>query len=209
MESAFQQPIVILANGRFPTHLNPLTILDNAGTVICTDGSADTLLKFHRTPHVIIGDFDSTMLKKNEFKGLWIPAPDQNKTDLQKTLEWCLINDLKNVVVLGAMGKREDHSMGNLHVLAEFSSKMNIHFVTDYSKIYCFKGKRSFSSNKGQLISIVALELINSISTEGLKYSLNNESLPRECNGISNEAEGTEFSINTSEPIFLFINHIN
>ncbi|MCH7763739.1 MAG: thiamine diphosphokinase [Candidatus Marinimicrobia bacterium] len=205
----FTRPIILLANGRFPTHPIPLTILDSAGTVICTDGSADTLLKFHRTPHVIIGDLDSTKLKKHEFKGLWIPAPEQNKTDLHKTLEWCLINDLNDVVVLGAMGKREDHSMGNLHLLAEFSQKMNIHFVTDYSCIYCLKNKRSFSSTKGQLISIVALEPINSISTVGLKYPLNQEPLPPECNGISNEAEGDEFTIDTSGPIWLFINHMN
>ncbi len=209
METAFQPPIVILANGRFPTHPIPLNILDKAGTVICTDGSADTFLKYDRPPHVIIGDLDSTKLEKHEFKGLWIQAPDQNKTDLQKTLEWCLINDLNDVVVLGTMGKREDHSLWNLYMLAEFSQKMKIYFVTDYSCIYCFKGEKSFKSTKGQLISIVAIGLVKSISTKGLKYPLNQESLPPECNGISNEAEGDEFSIDTSGPIWLFINHMN
>lgn len=209
METAFQQPIVILANGCFPTHPISLSILDKAGTVICTDGSADTLIELDRTPHVIIGDLDSIKLKNDEFKGLWIPAPDQNKTDLQKTLEWCLINGLKNVVVLGAMGKREDHSLGNLYILAEFSRKMNVHFVADYSCIYCFKGKRSFQSTNGQLISIVAIKPVKSISTKGLKYPLIQEPLPPECNGISNEAEGDEFTIDTSEPIWLFINHLN
>ncbi|HDY75986.1 MAG TPA: thiamine diphosphokinase [Candidatus Marinimicrobia bacterium] len=209
METAFQQPIVILANGRFPTHPIPLSILDKAGTVICTDGSADTLIELDRTPHVIIGDLDSIKLKNDEFKGLWIPAPDQNKTDLQKTLEWCLINGLKNVVVLGTMGKREDHSLGNLYILAEFSQKMDVHFVADYSCIYCFKGMQSFKSTNGQLISIVAIKPVKSISTKGLKYPLIQEPLLPECNGISNEAEGEEFMIDTSEPIWLFINHMN
>ena len=84
MTTSFQPPIVVLANGRFPSHTIPLQILDEAGTVICTDGSADTLLQFERTPHIIIGDFDSTRLNKNEFPGLWIETPNQNKTDLQK-----------------------------------------------------------------------------------------------------------------------------
>ncbi len=108
MSARFQPPIVILANGLFPSHTYPLQILDEAGTVICTDGSADSLLNLGHTPHIIIGDQDSTSLNKNEFRGLWIATPDQNKTDLQKTLEWCFVNDLHDVVVLGAMGKRED-----------------------------------------------------------------------------------------------------
>ena len=208
MTAFFQTPIVVLANGRFPSHPNPLEVLDSAGTVICTDGSADILLKFGRTPHIIIGDLDSTKLKKSDFKGLWIPDQDQYKTDLQKTLEWCLLNDLNEIAVLGAMGEREDHSLGNLHVLAEFSEKMTVHFITDFARIYCVKGQQTFQSKKGQQISITAVEEVSSITTKGLKYALNNELFPPACNGISNEAEGDEFSINTSHPIWLFINHI-
>jgi hypothetical protein len=62
---------------------------------------------------------------------------------------------------------------------------------------------------KEQQISIVAIEHVRSISTSGLKYELNNEQFPPACNGISNEAENDEFSINTSHPVWLFINHID
>lgn len=209
MTASFQSPIVILANGQFPSHSIPLNILDYAGTVICTDGSADTLFQFDRTPHIIIGDLDSTSLDKQSFKGLWVEVPDQNRTDLQKTLEWCFVNDLHEVVILGAMGLREDHSLGNLHVLAEFSEKLNVHYVTDYAKIYCVKGQQTFLSKKGQQISIAAIGHVSSITTKGLKYALENKPFPPACNGISNEAEGDEFSIETSHPVWLFINHAN
>jgi len=122
MISAFQPPIVILANGQFPTHPVPLHTLHNAGTVICTDGSGDTLLKMGHHPHIMIGDLDSTDLQSHDFKGLWIPVTDQETTDLQKALSWCLVNQLTTVTILGATGNREDHSLGNLHALAEFSS---------------------------------------------------------------------------------------
>ena len=208
MNRAFQPPIVILANGRFPTHPNPLNILDEAGTVICTDGSADTLLMFGRIPHVIIGDLDSTQVGKDDFDGLWIPVPDQDKTDLHKTLDWCLINDLNEVVVLGAMGKREDHSLGNLYLLVEFSQKkMDIHFVSDYASIFCMKGKQTFPSSPGQQVSIVAVDAVKSISTDGLKYPLNSDSFPPACNGISNEALENKFTIISTDKIWIFINH--
>ncbi len=206
---SFPNPVVILVNGEFPSHSLSIQKLNNAGTIICTDGSADKLLAHERTPDVIIGDMDSTKLNKDDFKGVWSIAPDQNKTDLQKTLDWCIVNDLKDVTVLGATGKREDHSLGNLHLLAEFSKKLKMNFFSDHAIIYSFKGKRTFSSLKGQQISIVSIEQVHSISTVGLKYELNSEPLPPSCSGISNEAISDKFTIETTEPIWLFINHFH
>jgi len=209
MYNQFKTPFVLLINGGFPTHPVPLRFLNSAETIICTDGSADKLLAHGRTPDVIIGDMDSTKLRKDNFKGVWISSPNQNKTDLQKTLDWCIENNLNDVIVLGAMGKREDHSLGNLHVLAEFSQKLKIKFVTNHAVIYSFKGRRTFPSLKVQQISIVAIENVKSISTVGLKYELNNEPFPPSCNGISNKAISNEFTIETTEPIWLFINHLD
>ena len=203
-----KNPVVVVGNGEFPTHTIPLNHLKNAGTIICTDGGADQLSPHNFTPDIIVGDMDSTKLKIENFKGLWISSPDQNRTDLQKTLDWCIANDLTEVTVLGIMGKREDHSLGNLHVLAEFSQKMNIQFITNYAVIYCTQGKKIFPSVVGQQISIVAIENIQSISTVGLKYELKNENFLPTCNGISNEAIGEIFIIETTEPIWLFINHL-
>ena len=204
-----KNPVVVVGNGEFPTHTIPLNHLKNAGTIICTDGGADQLSPHNFTPDIIVGDMDSTKLKIENFKGLWISSPDQNRTDLQKTLDWCIANDLTEVTVLGIMGKREDHSLGNLHVLAEFSQKMNIQFITNYAVIYCIQGKKTISSVAGQQISIVAIENIQSISTVGLKYELKNKQFPPVCNGISNEAIGKTFTIESTEPIWLFLNHLN
>ena len=204
-----KNPVVIVGNGEFPAHQIPLNHLKNAGTIICADGGADQLISYNLTPNAIIGDMDSTKLRKDDFKGAWISSPNQNRIDLQKTLDWCISNNLNDVTVLGTMGRREDHSLGNLHVLAEFSKKMDIRFITNYAVIYSFKGKKTFSSLIGQQISIVSIEHVRSISTSGLKYELNNEQFPPACNGISNEAESDLFTIETSDPIWLFINHLD
>ena len=204
-----KNPVVIVGNGEFPAHQIPLNHLKNAGTIICADSGADQLISYNLTPNAIIGDMDSTKLRKDDFKGAWISSPNQNRTDLQKTLDWCIANNLNDVTVLGTMGRREDHSLGNLHVLDEFSQKLKMKFVTNYAVIHSFKGKRTFSSLIGQQISIVAIENIQSISTVGLKYELKNKSFPPACNGISNEAIGEIFTIKSTEPIWLFINHLN
>ena len=77
---SFSNPVVILVNGEFPSHSLSIHKLNNAGTIICTDGSADKLLADGRTPDVIIGDMDSTKLNKDDFKGVWFITPNQNKT---------------------------------------------------------------------------------------------------------------------------------
>ena len=85
MADFFKTPIVILANGAFPLHDYPHDILLSAGTVICTDGSANYLKSINLEPHVIIGDFDS-IKAKGSFKGLMIQDPNQNNTDLELSL---------------------------------------------------------------------------------------------------------------------------
>ena len=204
-----KNPVVVVGNGEFPAHPISLNHLKNAGSIICADGGADQLISHKFTPDVIVGDMDSTKFQKENFKGIWISSPDQNRTDLQKTLDWCVSNNITEVTVLGIMGKREDHSLGNLHILAEFSHKMDIQFVTNYAVICCTQGKKTFSSIAGQQISIVAIENIQSISTVGLKYELKNKPFPPACNGVSNETIGETFTIKSTEPIWLFINHLN
>ena len=39
------KPYIILANGQYPTHPAALNKLHTAGTIICTDGSANKLLE--------------------------------------------------------------------------------------------------------------------------------------------------------------------
>ncbi|MBT6390322.1 MAG: thiamine diphosphokinase, partial [Candidatus Marinimicrobia bacterium] len=56
MNYLFKPPVVILANGAFPIHPIPLIILVGAGTVICIDGSANSLEALDLMPHIIIGD---------------------------------------------------------------------------------------------------------------------------------------------------------
>ena len=54
-----KENIVLIANGKFPTHEKPLEIIKKNKYIICCDGAANSLIKFGRKPNVIIGDCDS------------------------------------------------------------------------------------------------------------------------------------------------------
>ena len=203
----FNKPYIILANGQYPFHPAVLNKLHTAGTIICTDGSANKLLENGLAPNVIIGDMDSSAIDQDTFKGLYVKISDQDNTDLDKALEWCKLNSLSPLTVLGASQLREDHTIGNLILLANYSDELDINFVTDYFTITCHHGKRSFTSFKQQLVSILPVEDIQSITTEGLEFPLIDEPLPPSSRGISNCATSHQFIITTSSKIWVFRSH--
>ena len=203
----FNKPFIILANGQYPSHPAALNKLHTAGTIICTDGSTNILLENGLTPNVIIGDMDSTTVGKDSFKGLYVKISDQDNTDLDKALEWCKVNSLSPLTVLGTSQLREDHTIGNLMLLANYSEELDINFVTDYFTITCHHGKRSFTSFKQQLVSLLPVEDIKSITTEGLEFPLIDELFPLSSRGISNRATGHQFIISSSGKIWVFRSH--
>jgi len=207
LPAPLKKPIVILANGEFPVHPVPRNLLDKSGTIICTDGAADKLIKNGLKPNVTIGDFDSTNLSERKIPGLWIPALSQDRTDLQKALDWCIEYNVSHVTILGAGGGREDHTLGNMHNLAEYDDKMNLKMVTNHATIICVQGKKSITTYPGQAVSIMAIHSVNSITVSGLKYPIVDEKLLPSSRAICNETLSNKFSLNTTDTVWVFINH--
>ena len=206
MEYSFKSPVVILANGAFPTHLMPLEILEDAGTVICTDGSANALAKLDLSPHVIIGDLDS-IDPDYEFHGLEIHDPNQENTDLEKALDWAVMNGIESVILLGATGIREDMTVANNYILFNYNEKLNIKMITDHATITCHRGQRSFDSFPGEVVSLFPQRFGTVVSTTALKYPLNEMGLDPSARAISNQSLGATFSVDASEPILVFRSH--
>ncbi|MEE8334813.1 MAG: thiamine diphosphokinase [Candidatus Neomarinimicrobiota bacterium] len=204
--NSFRLPIVLLVNGSFPSHSRPLNVLKSAGTVICTDGSANRLIKQGLIPHVIIGDLDSLDFPLESFKGLVIPVPDQGKTDLEKALDWCLKNNILKLFILGATGNRDDHGLANLFLAAEYL-ELDITIITDFFTINAMLGEKTFSSFKAQTVSLVPVQPIDSITTSGLSFPLLNESLKQTGRGISNRSLGSTFKIKSSHKLWIFRSH--
>ena len=206
MEYSFKSPVIILANGAFPTHLIPLEILEDAGTVICTDGSANALAKLDLTPHVIIGDLDS-IDPDYEFHGLEIHDPNQENTDLEKALDWAVMNGIESVILLGATGLREDMTVANHYILFDYIEKINIEMITDHATITCHRGPRSFDSFPGEVVSLFPQRFGTVVSTTALKYPLNEMVLDPSARAISNQSLGATFSVDASEPMLVFRSH--
>jgi thiamine pyrophosphokinase len=191
---------VILANGTFPKSEKALDVLDKASFVVCCDGASNKLIDSGREPNLIIGDLDSIKTEyKSQYQDRLIHISDQMTNDLTKAINWCVENDKKDIVILGATGEREDHTIANIGLLANYHQKVNVKMLTDFGVFIPFSSKQTFESIQGQQVSIFSLDPNESISSKGLKYPLDQYQLQSWWMGTLNEALENSFTLDVKE----------
>lgn len=187
---------VIVADGTFPTHEISLGYLKNAGRIICCDGSTENLLKAGFEPEAIVGDMDSL---KDEiayrFADRIFIDESQETNDLTKAVIWCCKMSYNDIVIVGATGKREDHTIGNISLLTDYAKDINVKMVTDTGIFLPFLKSCLVSSFPGQQVSIFSIDPETEISSQGLRYPLDMEKIKNWWVATLNEALGDSFTL--------------
>jgi thiamine pyrophosphokinase len=200
-EKQITSSCVILANGMFPTHPAPLDVLQHADTVVCCDGAVSKSIQFGQEPDFIVGDMDSlSPLLKERFADRLFPSPDQETNDLTKAVTFCRERGAERITILGASGLREDHLLGNVSLLADYTPCFaSVDMMTDYGIFTVMTESGTLKCHKGQQISIFALNPEAHLSAEGLKYPIHDRTLSSWWQGTLNEALGENFSLRFSQ----------
>ena len=170
---------LIIANGDPPKKKRLALLVKQASTVICADGGANTALKMGITPDAIVGDLDSIHAEALvKFRRLAIHEDRNDETtDLEKAITWAIRSKYDHITVVGAFGKRLDHTVGNLGVLPKFFPDAIVTLVDDSGEL-CYVGREySFEAEKGDVVSLIPLNRCEGVSTSGLKYTLEGEVL--------------------------------
>ena len=111
---------VILANGDYPTAPLPLQLLHESPYVACCDGGANEYIAKGYLPHIIIGDGDSLCDEyRQRYASLIHHNPDQETNDQTKAVQYLHAQGKRRIAIVGATGKREDHTIGNISLLIE------------------------------------------------------------------------------------------
>ena len=187
---------VILANGTFPSHPVPMARLHEAGMIICCDGAAEKLVAHGLEPSVIIGDLDSVPPAiKEKYVSILVFDSDQETNDLTKAVNWCIAAGITEVAILGATGIREDHTLGNISLLADYSSRIDAVMLTDTGFFRVYDHSVTVASSPSQQVSLFSIDPTLKVTSSGLRYPLNNLSLCSWWRGTLNEAEGHFFSL--------------
>lgn len=197
---------VILANGDYPSASLPLRMLEEAPYVVCCDGGADEYIARGRVPDAIIGDGDSlSEANRLAYASLIHYNPDQETNDQTKAIQFLLAQGKRRIAIVGATGKREDHTIGNISLLIEYMrmGAETVRTYTDYGVFIPCKGKCTFNSRIGQQVSIFNFTA-KGFRSEGLLYPIYD--FTAWWQGTLNSCIGTSFSIEADGEYLLFLN---
>ena len=197
---------VILANGDYPSAPMSLKVLHEAPYVVCCDGGANEYIAQGHLPDVIIGDGDS-LSEENRIKyaSLIQHNPDQETNDQTKAIQFLLAQGKKRIAIVGATGKREDHTIGNISLLMEYMRMgVEVRIYTDYGVFMPCKGSCTFACREGQQVSIFNFTA-KSLKEKGLAYPIYD--FTSWWQGTLNTCTGTSFTIEAEGEYLVFLNY--
>ena len=172
--------IVILCDGAFPTEPYPLYLLDSAEGVVCCDGALKNFAARYpdRQPLAVVGDMDSlTKELKQKYSACLFPDAEQDSNDLTKSMRWVLREhpEVNEIVILAATGLREDHTVGNLGLLMEYTrmfdlGERRVSMVSDYGTAFAITDSSDLHLGEGRRISLFSADNTLKITSEGLEW---------------------------------------
>lgn len=171
---------IIFANGEYGELSLYQSLLKTADMVLCADGGANYAYQMGILPDMLIGDFDSILPEVREFfigQGVIIKKFPRHKdfTDTQLAMEYARENGAEEIILLGTLGKRLDHTIANLYSGIDYVLR-NI-YVYHYSPdctIHITKQDTKITGRPGDIVSVLPLgDVATGVTEIGFEYSLN------------------------------------
>ena len=206
---------VILAAGDYPTHPIALRILQQAPRIVCCDGAAQNLLDHDIIPYAIVGDGDSLPPHiKAQYPHLIHTIQEQEYNDLTKSTRFTIeslspnsqlstLNSQLKIAYLGCTGQREDHTLGNISLMAFYRREFHIlpTMYTDNGFFTPACGTQTFPCFPRQQISIFRIHC-KELTSEGLRW--NSYPYTEWWQGTLNEAIGNTFTIHSDGEYIIY-----
>lgn len=209
---------VIFINGNLPEPALIPGMLKPGDVIIAADGGTHHVLNLGLLPSVVIGDLDSLtdkekiQLKSHNVRMLSYPA-DKDETDLELALEYSVKAGYREILLVGALGRRLDQTLGNISLLTNPAlHEANIRMDDGVEEVFFIRGSCQLRGKEGDLISLVPWAgNVTGITTEGLRWKLKNETLfSYKTRGISNRLAAERAVISIESGLLLVIHqHTN
>ena len=198
---------IILANGDYPSADVPVQLLKEAPYVVCCDGGANEYIEKGYTPDIIIGDGDSLSEENRRlYADLIHHNPDQETNDQTKAIRFLLSQGKKRIAIVGATGKREDHTIGNISLLMEYMRMgVEVCMYTDYGVFVPCKDTCVFECRPGQQVSIFNFTA-KGLKSKGLAYPIYD--FTSWWQGTLNRCTDASFTIEAEGEYLVFLNYI-
>lgn len=200
---------VVIANGRLDAERAawPDVRRQPDDLVICADGGLRNALELGLPPDVVLGDFDSAadeQVREAEAMGarlIRFPA-HKDETDSELALRYAVDHGATEILFLGALGGRLDHTLANLFLLAAPElAGVPVRIVDGSASLELCRDRCEIRGRPGDIVSLLPLAApVTGVVTVGLEYPLNNETLPfGAARGVSNVMLGEAASVSISD----------
>lgn len=191
---------VVVADGLFPSVPYLLNILQEAQTIIACDGAVQSLLNHGFEPDAIVGDMDSISKELyDKYTDRIFTDKDFEYNDLTKAINYAKENGQTEVLILGATGLREDHTLGNISLLMDYMHLFErVEMASDYGLFTPIDQTTTFPCQPRQQISFFSMKAGGLVTTHKLRYPLKDKDLTAWWQGSLNEGLEDEFSLELS-----------
>lgn len=187
---------IIFANGRMQDPPDILSKRQPSDLIIAADGGTHHCKSLGITPNIIIGDFDSLDPKEvitYQQAGVEIYQYPirKDETDLELVLQFTMKQEISELYIIGALGERWDMTVANILLMAHpMFTRLKIRLLDGSQELVLLRGEDQIElhGQPGFQLSLIPLAGdAHGITTHGLEYSLNDESLYfASTRGVSN-----------------------
>ncbi len=204
---------VIVCNGSINDYPHMSGYFEGADLIICADGGASHLRRFRVRPHILLGDFDSisqedyAFFRDSEAEIVTFPV-EKDMTDAEIAVDLAIERGSRVIVIIGGLGTRLDHSVGNLFLLKKMMEcDVRGILANEYNEVTLIKDGITLQREPGVKISLLPLsEKVSGVTTRGLYYPLENATIEMGSTwGVSNEFEGDTAEVTVKEGLMLVI----
>ncbi|MNI35740.1 Thiamine pyrophosphokinase [compost metagenome] len=163
--------------------------------LVGSDRGALFLLQQGFTPDYAVGDFDSVSsqeleLIRKDSKQLDICDPiDKNLTDTEMAFEWAMQQQPSEIVLMGALGTRFDHSLANIHLLIKgVDQGIHCKIIDSHNEVILIHKPTLIQRGDYTNVSLLPLSMeVTGITLTGFQYPLTSATLRiGQTLGISN-----------------------
>ena len=178
--------------------------LQNADWIICCDGGMHHAKALGITPDYIVGDFDSVRPEVlEEYRNMCISIRQfpthKNETDMQLGMLLALELGATELVLIGGIGDRFDHTLANAHLLLYLLKKGVCGIlVNEKNRVELIDKEVTLYGKAGDLVSTIPLSMqVEGVTLEGLEYPLVDYDLALDDKlvAVSNVMTGTEAKV--------------
>ncbi|MBD5636755.1 MAG: thiamine diphosphokinase [Clostridia bacterium] len=175
--------------------------------VYCCDGAyawAKHKVRIDET----LGDFDSLSEIPTPPPAEVFPS-EKDYTDGEIALLRAIEAGYSEIEIYGGGGKREDHFIGNLHLLFKASERgVRATLVTNYAKIFAAEGRIELNGEKGKTVSVTPFGSdAHIIDCDGFYYQMPETFVYGSTRGISNVVTADRASFKTEGKVLVFVNN--